>query len=65
MLRFGHFGVYKTRATRVGLWVITSAVISKVIVVTTHVRGLKTILITTYEPPSRDGFMDWRTGLRF
>ena len=36
-----------------GSWVVISGVICRVSVVTTHVRGLITILITTHEPPSR------------
>ena len=35
-----------------GSWVVISGAISKATVVVTHIRGLITILITTYEPPS-------------
>ena len=36
-----------------GSWVVISGVISRVTTVITQVRGLKTPLITTHEPPSR------------
>ena len=31
-----------------GSWVVITGVISKVIIVTTHIRGLTTILLTTH-----------------
>ena len=37
-----------------GSWVVISAVIIRVTVVITHIRGHKTPLITTHEPPSRN-----------
>ena len=36
-----------------GSWVVISMVVSRIILVITYVRGLKTPLITTHEPPSR------------
>ena len=36
-----------------GSWVAISEVISKVTIVTTHIRGLITLLKTTHEPPSK------------
>ena len=36
-----------------GSWVVISRVISKEIILMTHIRGLITPLITTHEPPSR------------
>ena len=35
-----------------GSWVVISGVIRKVTIVTTHIRGLITLLMTTHEPPS-------------
>ena len=35
-----------------GSWVAISGVISRVTILTTHIRGLITLLITTREPPS-------------
>ena len=35
-----------------GSWVVISGAISRVTVVITHIRGLRTLLITTHEPPS-------------
>ena len=37
-----------------GSWVDISGVISRVTILTTHTRGLITLLITTHEPPSRN-----------
>ena len=36
-----------------GSWVVINGVISRVTILTTHIRGLITPLITTHEPPSR------------
>ena len=35
-----------------GSWVVISGVIRRVTVITTHIKGLITLLITTHEPPS-------------
>ena len=36
-----------------GSWVVIGGVITRVTIVTTHVEGPITLLITTHEPPSR------------
>ena len=36
-----------------GSWAVISGVISRVTILTTHIRGLITLLITTHEPPSK------------
>ena len=36
-----------------GLWVVISRVISRVTILITHIRGLRTPVITTHEPASR------------
>ena len=36
-----------------GSWVVINGVISRVTIILTHIRGRKTPLITTHEPPSR------------
>ena len=36
-----------------GSWVVISAVIGRVTIGITHIRGFRTPLITTHEPPSR------------
>ena len=36
-----------------GSWVVTSGVTSRLNIITTHIGGLETPLITTHEPPSR------------
>ena len=43
-----------------GFWVVVSGVISRVLIVITHIRGLITSLITTHEPPSTQGL--WFSG---
>ena len=35
-----------------GFWVVVNGLISRVTILTTHIRGLITPLITTHEPPS-------------
>ena len=35
-----------------GSWVVISGVRSRVTIVITHIRGFRTLLITTHEPPS-------------
>ena len=35
-----------------GSWVVKSRVISRVTIVITYVRGLRTLLLTAHEPPS-------------
>ena len=44
-----------------GSWLVTNGVISRVTILTTHIGGLITPLITTPEPPSRSGSL---VGLR-
>ena len=41
------------RALLGGSWVARSGVLSRVALVIAHVRGLKAILVTIREPPSR------------
>ena len=36
-----------------GYWLVISGVISRVAILTSHIRGLITPLTTTHEPPSR------------
>ena len=36
-----------------GSWVVLSRVISRVTILITHIKGLRTPLVTTPEPPSR------------
>ena len=38
-----------------GSWVVISGFISRVTIVISQIRGLITPLITTHEPPSRNG----------
>ena len=40
-----------------GSWVVISRVISRVTILTTHIRGLTTPLITTHEPPSSINYL--------
>ena len=37
-----------------GSWVVISGVTSKATIVTTHIRGFVTRIVSTHEPPSRD-----------
>ena len=47
------YGALDRTATLLGgSWVVISGVISRVTVLTTHIKGLITLLITTHEPPS-------------
>ena len=48
-----------------GSWVVISGVISRVTVSITHITGLITPLITTYEPPSRVWGCHRGLGFRF
>ena len=41
------------RALLGGSWVVISGVISRITIIMTHMRGLRTLLITTREPPSK------------
>ena len=36
-------------------WVVISRVFGRITIVITHIRGLRTLLITTHEPPSNLG----------
>ena len=48
-----------------GSWAVISRVISRVTVVITYIRGLITPLITTLEPPSRLGGLEFAVFLGF
>ena len=45
-----------------GSWGVISGVISRVSILTTHIRGLITPFITTHEPPSR-GVVSFHCGM--
>ena len=44
--------LHKYDALLGGSWLVTSRVLSRITIVTTHIKGLITPLITTHEPPS-------------